>query len=344
MAVIITSNKSVDIEQGIKTNVEIANGKLQLGVSFIGDEQLIDSNCVPIMTSNNTPTPIAISASNEYDSTYLAYKAFDGNSTSRWASRNVPVWLKVDFNKEKVISKYTLVGFSGDANQNLKSWTFEGSNNDTNWTVLDTQSNVTGWQNNVKKSFQFDNKTKYRYYRINISQVSSGTVGTIVEMEMMEVINPIYYHLIGNIEFPTCDLGQFFRQIKSISAIKGVPAGTDIKVYTSTSTSTDNLTFSPYSLVDVNGLIASPQARFIKIKVELIGKTEIKTIPLNSFSSQEVTQFQPDDQLLFDKGLQLKTIYQDKLIKDSNFTDAGTLFRGTINKTSFKTIEKIGVI
>ncbi|MEC0210254.1 discoidin domain-containing protein [Paenibacillus ehimensis] len=342
MAVVITSNKIVDIEQGIKTNVELVDGKLQLGVSSILLGQLIDTNCVPIMTSNNNPSPIVISASNEYDSTYLAYKAFDGSSTSRWATRNVPAWLSVDFNKEKIITKYTLVGFGADINQNLKTWTFEGSNDNSNWFILDTQINISGWQNNVKKSFQFENSTKYRYYRINISQVGNGSVGTIVEMELMEKVDLFNYFSRGNIEFSTYDLGQFFRQVKSISSIKNIPTGTEVRVYTSTSN--DGIIFSPYSLTDTNGLITSPQGRFIKTKVELIGKSETQIITLNNFTSQEISQFQPDDQILFDSGLQLKTVYLKNIPTDSAWNENGSLYRKSLEKSVYRQIDKIEVI
>jgi hypothetical protein len=66
-----------------------------------------------------------------------------------------------------------------------KDWTFEGSNDGTNWTVLDTQTNqvfttteTTDNSNPVlpkqiftgnMNEYNFVNTTAYRYYRLNIS-------------------------------------------------------------------------------------------------------------------------------------------------------------------------------
>ena len=53
-----------------------------------------------------------------------------------------------------------------------KDWTFEGSNNGTNWTVLDTQTNQSfsdASMNGELKQYNFINTTEYRYYRLNVS-------------------------------------------------------------------------------------------------------------------------------------------------------------------------------
>ena len=53
-----------------------------------------------------------------------------------------------------------------------KDWTFEGSNDGTNWTVLDTQTNQSfsdASMNGELKRYNFANTTDYRYYRLNVS-------------------------------------------------------------------------------------------------------------------------------------------------------------------------------
>ncbi len=53
-----------------------------------------------------------------------------------------------------------------------KDWTFEGSNDGTNWTVLDTQTNQSfsdASMNGELKQYNFTNTTEYRYYRLNVS-------------------------------------------------------------------------------------------------------------------------------------------------------------------------------
>lgn len=150
------------------------------------------------------------------------------------------------------------------------------------------------------------------------------------------------YAQSGTIEFPTTDLSQYFREITSISIIKGIPTGTSINVYTSTSN--DDITFSPYSLVDVNGLITSPQGRYIKVKAELIGDSQIASRTLNDFVNTEASQFEADDQLVFDGTLKLKTTYVEEMGLDASWSETGILFRKTILKSDYKQIESIEVI
>lgn len=348
MAVIITSTKSVDFNQGIKTNVEIVDGKLLLNI--VGQyNRPSETNSIPKMTSNTMPSPYVVSASSVYNATYDAWKAFNGTISDVydcWVSADglKNGWIKFDFNSPKAICNYSIVNrnYSTAISTAPKDWTFEGSNNDSDWATLDARTNETNWLASQKRTYSFLNNTKYRYYRLNITSNNGDAFIAIGDIEMMESVLANIYSDSGTYESNTLDLGQYFRQVKSISAIKGVPTGTDIKVYTSTST--DNLTFSPYSPVDVNGIITSPQARFIKIKVELVGKSETQTRTLNSFTAQEADQFQPDNQLLFNKGLQLKTIYQDQMLNDSTWGDTGKLFKISLNKPQYQQIDRIEVI
>ncbi|GKU76801.1 discoidin domain-containing protein [Paenibacillus sp. L3-i20] len=161
-------------------------------------------NVIPIMTSNSAPLGIA-SASNSYSDGLSAWKAFDGNkfystentSYTAWGTGATKGWLAYEFSEPKIISKYVIYfGSSKSNNTNLsmnpKNWTFEGSNNGTEWTTLDTQTNVSDWELNVHKEFSFANETLYKKYRINIAANNGATSLdvnlTIHEFGMMEKI------------------------------------------------------------------------------------------------------------------------------------------------------------
>ncbi|MCM3274316.1 discoidin domain-containing protein, partial [Paenibacillus elgii] len=340
MAVIITSNKSVDFNQGIKTNVEMVDGKLQLIVT--GQTPLPSSaNIIPAMTSNTSPSGVASASSSQ--SGQPAYTAFNRTDSMGWRSGSgsaFPQWISYEFPSNKAITRYTLKP-SSIPSEMPKTWTFEGSIDGSIWNVLDTQTNQINWTSSEVRTFNVSNNTAFKVYRFRITANNGGSLVGINKIEMMQSELTNIYPDSGTFESTLLDLGQYFRQIKSISAIKGIPTGTEVKVYTSTSN--DNMTFSTYSLVNANGLITSPQARFIKIKVEMIGKTETQTVTLNSFTSEESSKFKTDEQLLFDKGLQLKTIYQDQLLTDQTWTDVGKLFRKQLNKNQFIQIDKIEV-
>ncbi len=130
-----------------------------------------------------------------------ASNAFDDNNSTYWSNDGgLPVWLKYDFGSGngKVITKYRLY-YESSANYDSSPsyWTFQGSNDGTTWTTLDTQSGQ-GWNANQWQEYTFGNNTRYQMYRINITD-NKGTGDdyvSIYEMEMSEQIytdNPTLY-------------------------------------------------------------------------------------------------------------------------------------------------------
>ncbi|MCE3203427.1 discoidin domain-containing protein [Paenibacillus sonchi] len=147
-------------------------------------------SAIPIMTSNNSPSGI-VSASEAFSGT-PAWKAFDGikyysttnSNYSAWGTTKTSGWLRYEFPNEKIISKYVLSYGTHAANGyvngvNPKNWTFEGSNDGSNWTILDSQSNVTNWTDGEEKTFTFNNDVAYKMYQINISSNNGYTGGTV---------------------------------------------------------------------------------------------------------------------------------------------------------------------
>ena len=60
-----------------------------------------------------------------------------------------------------------------------KNWTFEGSNDNASWTVLDTRNGVI-FSSQETKTFNFASQTAYRYYRINVTVNESGGGGVVI--------------------------------------------------------------------------------------------------------------------------------------------------------------------
>ena len=183
-----TDLSTMEIGDFISCKYVATSGVLGVLSSFGTDGEI--SNAIPQMTSPTTPSGIATSSSN-YDGNYVAWMAFNRNQATNygWLSNNIPTaWLKYQFPSAMTIIKYTIKGYAASqANMTYmpKAWTFEGSNNDVNWTVLDTQTNQTGWLQSEKRSYSFSNSTSYLYYRLNITQSNATWVG-LDEMEMFD--------------------------------------------------------------------------------------------------------------------------------------------------------------
>ncbi len=117
-----------------------------------------------------------------------AADAFDDNAATFWQKNGGATgWIKYDFGEGNSVA---LDGYSFFRNINpgysVKNFTLEGSNDNINWTVLDTQTNyypVLG----VTRYFWFARSSAYRYYRINITAVNN--VNTLIyEMELLQML------------------------------------------------------------------------------------------------------------------------------------------------------------
>ncbi|ADL50747.1 Ig-like domain-containing protein [Clostridium cellulovorans] len=160
-------------------------------------------NLIPKMNGYTTDG-VTVSSSSDWSVDYIAWKAFNRNldipyegiNGNCWAtvSGSVAGWLKVDFGvgNEKKVNKYTIKSRTApDNNSSPKSWTFEGSNDNENWTVIDSRIDQLDWDDSIgeKREFTFSNNTKYRYYRINITANDGQVHSSIDELEMMEAIS-----------------------------------------------------------------------------------------------------------------------------------------------------------
>jgi len=164
--------------------------------TFQGVDLITGTNIIPIMTSNTAPEGIA-SASSELYAIYAAYKAFDHNFSSEdnfWHSElqeKYPIWLKYQFATSKKIVQYVLYvrTVNGNPSNPPIDWTFEGSNDNINWVILDTRTDIS-FEGNLIQAFTFSNTNSYIYYKYNCTKAQNPYYINICELEMMEAHAP----------------------------------------------------------------------------------------------------------------------------------------------------------
>ncbi|GJM68113.1 hypothetical protein HMSSN036_03290 [Paenibacillus macerans] len=145
----------------------------------------------PIMTSNTMPSGRA-SASDTADSNHDAWRAFDGDTKSNgngWVVLNNKGWLQYDFETQTKINCYKIMGQINTTNSSIdrcpKDWTFEGSNDEQNWVILDSKVNVTNWVQNNFSTFPLSKTENYRIYRINITENNGNAYLGVGEMQLI---------------------------------------------------------------------------------------------------------------------------------------------------------------
>lgn len=112
--------------------------------------------------------------SSQFNTTSSAAINAWGDTENEWASTGgAPAWNGVRLSTGKVVTGYTLIATATSSRRPV-AWTFEGSNDGSSWTTLDTRSGQTLATTEPGTSYTFSNSTSYTYYRINVSAVAGG--------------------------------------------------------------------------------------------------------------------------------------------------------------------------
>ena len=174
----------------IKVNVTASTNA---SASYAGLKQIIIygeqySNLCATMTSNSLPAPYSCSASSEYNSSYAAWCAFNkavGDYAPWQVLSGSTGWLQYYFGGiSYIFNAITILSTALGLNRNPKDFTIEVSNDGTNWLVVSTVTNQTGWQTSERRLFTFKTYSAYKYLRLNISSDNGGGYLGLNELEV----------------------------------------------------------------------------------------------------------------------------------------------------------------
>ena len=117
-------------------------------------------------------------------------KLADGLTSTQWSDAAVATWAQYDFGASvtKTVRRYRLT--SGDSiNEDPRNWTLKGSNNGTDFTVLDTRTGQSFANRAETQEFRVADPGAYRYYRLDITlgQIPSSTTTSIAEWRLSEI-------------------------------------------------------------------------------------------------------------------------------------------------------------
>ena len=107
-----------------------------------------------------------------------AMSAFDQNTGSGWFYKGTTGWLQYDLGHTERVQRYAITSAGDLVPRDPKDWQFQGSNDGTTWTTLDTQSNQAFAQRFELKTYAIANPSFYRYYRLNVTANNGDSVFT----------------------------------------------------------------------------------------------------------------------------------------------------------------------
>ncbi|GKU78880.1 discoidin domain-containing protein [Paenibacillus sp. L3-i20] len=111
----------------------------------------------------------------------------DGSSLTKWITYNNTAWLHFDFGEAVTIDGYSLTSaksYQNNTDADPKGWVLQGSNDNTNWTNLDTKTDEYFKFKHQRKHFLLSNNTTpYRYYKLNNIKNRAGYAIQLSEVE-----------------------------------------------------------------------------------------------------------------------------------------------------------------
>jgi hypothetical protein len=147
------------------------------------------------------------------------------------------------------------------------------------------------------------------------------------------------YATQGTWESPIIDCGDGWLDTTAVDIIKNTIATGTICTL-EISSSADGITFTPYATFDPAHV---PQVRYVKIRATLsatAGATTPVALDFNQGDAQNT--FTLDSQVVADGKLALKTSYSIPAV-DSGVAGSGEVYSFTIDRNSYKSIEKVSV-
>lgn len=114
-------------------------------------------------------------------------KLIDNNINSKFLLFNFStVWAQLEFATPQTTGAYTMTSANDAPERDPKNWTLEGSDNGTDWTVLDTRTDQSFGSRFLTVKYTFNNQVAFRFYRLNITAVQNSTLFQLAEWRLLK--------------------------------------------------------------------------------------------------------------------------------------------------------------
>jgi hypothetical protein len=173
-------------ELGLQDTGAVYGVGLPAGTNFVGATEMWVFKAVFGPTENVTKGATATASSG----TSTAELACDGKPNSKWVGdAAAPGWLEYNLPSKSAVCRYEITSVADVTGHDPKEWDFEGSDDGTSWTTLDSQKNQIFMARNQTKIYPVENNTAYPYYRLNIKSINGNLADGIqlAELKLLTV-------------------------------------------------------------------------------------------------------------------------------------------------------------
>ena len=129
-------------------------------------------------------TPLTYSARGQISTYSGIAKLFDGQTNTKWEDISGTTWVKMTLSSPAKLRHYTLTSASDTASRDPASWTLSGSNDGTNWTVIETRTSQIWSSRRQTRDFVLAGPTApFTQFRFDF-RVASGTYTQLAELQL----------------------------------------------------------------------------------------------------------------------------------------------------------------
>src|SRR4051812_13077070 len=133
----------------------------------------------------------AVTANAENPPNEIANNLKDGDVNSKWLSFTSTGWAAYQLSSPVAVQRYQLASANDAPGRDPQDWQFQGSNNGTDWTTLDTRPGQNFAGRFMANTYDFTNATAYSYYRLNITRNHGDNIIQLSELVLSDGSNTV---------------------------------------------------------------------------------------------------------------------------------------------------------
>ncbi|MEO1712082.1 MAG: M64 family metallopeptidase, partial [Bacteroidota bacterium] len=127
-----------------------------------------------------------VAVASAFEDPFIPENAFDGSPSSKWrVSGSGDEFLTFQMVSPGVVKMYAITSADNEPEADPSTWRIEGSQNGTDWTVLDQRSGEAFETRLQRRIFQIPNETAYAYYRLYVENNNGGGNIQLQELEFV---------------------------------------------------------------------------------------------------------------------------------------------------------------
>ncbi|MCH2199569.1 MAG: M64 family metallo-endopeptidase [Flavobacteriales bacterium] len=161
-----------------------------------------------------------------FDFGHLPEEAFDDNQFSKWLQIGTSdVWIGIEFEQPEQIQYYTIMSGDDVEERDPTAWELQGSNDGSDWTVIDTRSGEDFPERRQVRGFGFDNPNEYSFYRLYVTANAGANEVQLQEIQLIGttaddefVYNPNADDMLTRLELAAGEYQYLVQDLNSLCA------------------------------------------------------------------------------------------------------------------------------